>query len=240
MSETFGIMMGDQPTFESYNTEIHKSGELITTAADRQHAQTKAAQHEPAPATTQLPDSWNWQGKVPLGTTRNQQVPQYCGSCWANALASTLEDRFSVATGGSVLPGVSAGHHRLTGQHGRSGGDPVSALKAMETTGVVPETCKPYMACSKYVDKYNADAGLCTRAKSCMTRVLRALGSLPLTPAAPTGWASPTAAATQSAPPLYTIESHKVIADANASTKSCTMCSRSSWSTASACTRQVG
>ena len=44
------MFMGDQPTSESYNTEIHKSGELITTAADRQHAQTKAAQHESAPA----------------------------------------------------------------------------------------------------------------------------------------------------------------------------------------------
>lgn len=198
---------------------IYKSGELVTTAADRQHAQTKAAQHEPAPAATQLPDSWNWQGKVPLGATRNQQVPQYCGSCWANALASTLEDRFSVATGGKVLPRVSVQDIiDSTAQHGCSGGTPASALKAMETTGVVPETCKPYMACSKYVDAYNADAGLCdayAREKLYDTRCFTCSGF----PTIDTGCTdaldiSNSCCNPVSAPPLYTIESHKVIADA--------------------------
>ena len=54
------------------------------------HAHKKASE-------SLLPKSFDWRDELELSASRNQHLPQYCGSCWANASASTIDDRLLVA-----------------------------------------------------------------------------------------------------------------------------------------------
>lgn len=51
-----------------------------------------------------VPDQWLWNdvnGANLLTTVRQQHIPQYCGSCWAQAAASSLSDRIKIARAGA-------------------------------------------------------------------------------------------------------------------------------------------
>ena len=58
---------------------------------------------QPHPMNGPLPDNWHWgnvNGTNFLCTTKNQHLPLYCGSCWAQSTTSTISDRIAIMRGG--------------------------------------------------------------------------------------------------------------------------------------------
>jgi cathepsin X len=106
-----------------------------------------------------LPDAFSWcdQNGTNLCTmSRNQHIPQYCGSCWAHGSVSALGDRIKIARKGKGIDiNLSVQHILNCGGvgscHGGSVTGPYSWLKKLSTEtgqGISYETSNPYMACS--------------------------------------------------------------------------------------------
>jgi len=110
-----------------------------------------------APAS--LPDSFSWMdvnGTSYLTAVLNQHLPQYCGSCWAFASLSALQDRIKIQRGAR---GTDV---RLSMQHvlncgfagtcnGGNQGDVyawIHDLTKRTGSGVAYDTVNPYIACS--------------------------------------------------------------------------------------------
>ena len=84
-----------------------------------------------------------------VSVTKNQHLPQYCGSCWAFSAASAISDRLRLMTKGAwptqeLSPQVIVNcADTASGCHG---GDMLSAYKMMKEMGVPDEGCMRYTA----------------------------------------------------------------------------------------------
>merc|ERR1712032_953844 len=103
----------------------------------------------------------NFHGEGKNGTSlctmsRNQHIPQYCGSCWAHGSVSALADRIKIARGAKGIDINPSVQHMLNcggvgSCHGGSVDGPYQWIKKIsdETgTGISYETANPYLACS--------------------------------------------------------------------------------------------
>eukprot|EP00042_Codosiga_hollandica_P027827 m.141382 g.141382 ORF g.141382 m.141382 type:complete len:355 (+) comp52598_c0_seq8:121-1185(+) len=101
-----------------------------------------------------LPQSWDWSnvnGFNYLTMSRNQHIPQYCGSCWAHGTSSALSDRIKIARNGS-WPDIQISQQilidcvTLNDTNGCDGGDPTAAYSWILSNGISDETCTNYLA----------------------------------------------------------------------------------------------
>jgi len=98
-----------------------------------------------------LPENWDWRninGTNFVTWDKNQHIPQYCGSCWAQGVTSALSDRLYIAAGGKGAQ-VNLSPQYLINFNGGgtcSGGMPAKAYRYIEKNGIVDQTCAIYEA----------------------------------------------------------------------------------------------
>jgi len=97
---------------------------------------------------TNLPAEIDWRnkdGKNFLSWNKNQHVPRYCGSCWAQGTTSALADRFNIFTDlGFATPiGLNAQVvvNCLAGGS-CNGGDPAEVYLYASTYGIPHSSCE--------------------------------------------------------------------------------------------------
>ena len=106
----------------------------------------------PLKALSSVPDQWLWndvKGSNMVTTIRQQHIPQYCGSCWAQAASSALSDRIKIARAGA-WPEINIAPQVLisceTPDDGCHGGFALNAFKWMSENETTDETCSIYRA----------------------------------------------------------------------------------------------
>lgn len=110
--------------------------------------------HDLLEAPSEYPDEFTWCNKDGVNyctISRNQHIPQYCGSCWAMGATSALADRVKIARGGKGIDITISVQHVLNcgnagSCHGGSAGGVYQWIQ--QNGGVSTETSQPYLACS--------------------------------------------------------------------------------------------
>merc|ERR1719454_1869156 len=105
-----------------------------------------------------VPDEFSWcnkDGKNYCTQSRNQHIPQYCGSCWAHGAVSALQDRIKIARNAQGPDVILSVQHMLNcgnagSCHGGSVDGPYQWIHSLsqQGTGISYETSNPYSACS--------------------------------------------------------------------------------------------
>ena len=118
-----------------------------------------------------LPSSLFWgnvSGTNYLTVSRNQHIPEYCGSCWAFSATSALSDRFKILRK-AQWPDINISPQVLLScdktDYGCNGGYPVVAYEYIFQNGITDETCEVYQArgftngldCTSFFPCYTCD-----------------------------------------------------------------------------------
>ena len=127
----------------------------------------------PPPNNGEIPSQWLWNnvgGVNYLTTVRQQHIPQYCGSCWAQASASAMSDRIKILRK-AAWPEINIAPQVLisceTADSGCHGGDSQNAYKWIYENEITDETCSNYFArghdngqvCSAMIQCRNCNPG---------------------------------------------------------------------------------
>jgi len=107
---------------------------------------------EPLLHVSDIPTNFTWgavNGTNYLTNIKNQHLPVYCGSCWAQATASSLSDRIKIARK-AAWPDINISPQVLISceveDDGCHGGEPIRANAWMHFNEITDETCSIYRA----------------------------------------------------------------------------------------------
>lgn len=143
---------GWSPKDNFLNTAVkHTCKRVAKSSFKLGEVKTKKMSWEEIDAST-LPATWDWRfmnGSNFLGWSKNQHIPVYCGSCWAQGSTSALADRFNILLkdhnptpidlNAQVMINCQAGGDC-------NGGDPSGVYEYAFETGIPDSSCEQYTA----------------------------------------------------------------------------------------------
>jgi cathepsin X len=99
-----------------------------------------------------LPKEHDWRnvnGVNYLSWNKNQHIPEYCGSCWAQGTTSSIADRFNILLGDRSATPIALSAQVIVNCHAGgdcSGGEPGSVYDFAFTQGIPHSSCEQYDA----------------------------------------------------------------------------------------------
>ena len=103
-------------------------------------------------SVSDLPKAHDWRdvnGTNYLSWNKNQHIPEYCGSCWAQGTTSSIADRFNIMLGDKSATPVALSAQVIVNCHAGgdcSGGEPGSVYDFAFTQGIPHSSCEQYVA----------------------------------------------------------------------------------------------
>ena len=139
--------------------QLMDKSEYKIVKSDQEHVISPRPHEYLTPAD--IPKEWDWRnvnGTNYLSWRKNQHIPQYCGSCWAQAATSGISDRINILRNNS-WPQIALSPQAIINCHAGGtcwGGDPIGVYEYGMKKGIPEETCQGYIASDP--DSYDCSA----------------------------------------------------------------------------------